>query len=96
MPKVTDGGQKGFEDKPLDRLDLVEEIETYLENKEAAKAFRKADSVIKEALPTVDEPTRFWIGEQYSIEVTPQSVDGYEVQPRRQQRKRIREGHASS
>lgn len=90
MPKVSDGGQKGFEDKPLDRLELVEVIEEYLENAESAKAYRKADSTIKESLPQVDKPTRFWIGEQYCIDVTPQSVNGYEVEPRSQQRKRVR------
>jgi len=93
MPAVKDGGQAGFTDVPFMNDDLAEAIERYLEHKESASEYAKANKDIKEILPGVEEPTRFVIGERYFIEVTPQSVDGYAVKARRQQRKRIKESH---
>lgn len=93
MAKVSDGGQAGFEDVPFMHDEIIDAIERYLEHKDPAKKYAKANKDIKEILPSVEVPTRFCIGEQYFIEVTPQSVDGYDVKPRRQQRKRVKETH---
>ncbi|HEX9640051.1 MAG TPA: hypothetical protein VGB13_01915 [Candidatus Krumholzibacteria bacterium] len=90
---VKDGGQKSFVDVPLMADEVIDACERYFEHKEAYKEYIGANKDLAKALPVVEEPTRFIVGERYFIEVTPQSVDGYDVKPRKQQRKRVRESH---
>ena len=93
MAKVEDGGQAGFEDKPLSvPPDVLEAIESYLENKAAATDFSKARTAIKEAVPEVEKPTRFVIAERYIILATPYETDGHEVGGGRHQRLKIETG----
>jgi len=93
MPRAHDGGQASFEDVPLLNGEILDACERYFASKDGYKDYVRANRDLKEALPAVEVPTRFIIGEQYFVEVTPQSVDGYEVEARRQQRKRVKEAH---
>lgn len=90
MPKVSEEAQAGFEDKPLNDPDLGEACERYLEHKEAASEYARANRDIKERLPAVEVPTRFLVNESYVVEVTPQSRDGYDVNPTTVQRKSVK------
>jgi len=93
MAKVNSGGQTSFEDVPMLNSEVIDACERYFEHKESYKEYVSANRDLKDALPQVDVPTRFIVGEKYFIEVTPQSVDGYEVKPRKQQRKRVKDAH---
>lgn len=93
MPQVDDSGQQGFFDEPISNAEtlskLREQCDVYAENKEAASAYARANREIKELLPSVEHATRFLLGEDLAIEVTPQSKDGYDVGPKTIQRKKI-------
>ncbi len=93
MPKVKRQSQVNFEDVPLMTGEAIDACERYFEHKNGAKQYAQANRDLKELLPAVEQPTRFIVGEQFFIEVTPQSVDGYQVKPRHQQRKRVKEAH---
>ena len=89
MARLQNGGQASFEDKPLMSQEIAGACEALLENKDAASAYRKANALLKELLPGVDEPTRFIIGESYFITANPYDVEGHDVKGGHRQRLRV-------
>ena len=73
----------------LDMTELIDALVSWAENKEAAKTYSKAQRVIKKLLPSVQEYTKFSVGEHWSIFVSPEDRDGFEVKPGRIQRKTV-------
>lgn len=88
--QVEDGGQARLDQKPLKvPPDVIEAIEEFLEHKEAAALFAKARAKIKEAVPEVEETTRYVVAERYFLTATPYEADSHEVSGGRRQRLKI-------
>ena len=65
----------------LDFVDLIDALEALEGNRESYRAYTRAQRTVKQYVPFVDTPTRFQVGEDFTIDVNPMPRDGYDVKP---------------
>ena len=80
----------GFIEVQLTMFPLLDALEDLEFHKEAAKKYARAQRVLKKNIPPVSTPTRFLVGEDWAIEVTPEDRDGFAVKDMVVQRKSIK------
>ena len=81
MTKISK--QTSFEDVPLDvSLEVLQALEKVLDGAQSVSDYNAANRIVKEAIPAVNDPTRFLVGnegEGYIIIVNPYTAKEHKV-----------------
>lgn len=88
---VKTDAQGEFTDRQIDEVpeDVMEAFEAYLATKPAAKEHTAARKKIRDAVPEIEEKTRFVFNGRFVVESVPYHSDEIEIPGGRRQRNRV-------